>query len=143
MKQQEEYIENEESQIEDPNVNIEEEQDKEPIEEPKEEPNNRPLKALFTLLSGNFFQSREVTRYYKHLIVIAILFFLSISMKFWSLHLDMRHSQTSRHVQLLRERSVRLKEVRSSKMSNAAIESELKRRGIALQEANTPTKILD
>ncbi len=94
------------------------------------------------ILSGNILLREGVSKYYSQMILVAALFFVSIFVMFWSLHLDMRYSQLARSVQLTRERSVRLQELKYLKCSHSAISSELERRGIKISDPTRPTTII-
>ncbi|MFI3277548.1 MAG: FtsL-like putative cell division protein [Rikenellaceae bacterium] len=98
---------------------------------------------LWQLLSGNILVNRGISRYYRYLIAVAIMLFFSIFSMFYSLHLDMHYSNLSNDVQLLRERHLRLKTERYQRSSISAIERELKRRGIVLEEVQTPSTLLE
>ena len=84
-----------------------------------------------------------VSKYYPYLLTIAGMFLLSIMVMFWSLHLDMRYSQLSREVQVLRERSIRLQEQRYRRTTHSAILEELHRRGIELYDPLAPGEIIE
>ena len=85
--------------------------------------------------------------YYRYLICIAAMFFLSIVVMFSALHLDMRYSRVEREVQLLRERSIRLEEQRYRRTTCGPCSLEpvrlLRERGIELQDALTPSEIIE
>ncbi len=98
--------------------------------------------AFWQLVTGNILVNKGVARYYPHMIGLAVMFFLSIVVMFYSLHLDMRYTHLNREVQLLRERSLRMQSDRYQRSSHSSIIRELQRRGIELQEASNPsTKI--
>lgn len=131
-------------------VVVEDYADEEPIDEEvnytndqpeKPKKRNRIVEFIFLMLTGNVLTMREVSKYYSHMIVIALLFFLSIMVLFGALHLDVRYNQLANEVQMLRERSVRLKQLRSDKSSHAAVLEELDRRGIDLGESKQPAII--
>ncbi len=99
---------------------------------------------LFTaLMSGRILLSETVAKYYSHLILVAVAAFVSIFVMFWSLRVDMRHSALGSEVQLLRERSVRLRSESYSLSSHSAIVRELERRGITLKDARKPAVIIE
>ncbi len=103
----------------------------------------RKASAFWQLLSGNILVNKGVARYYPHMIGVAVLFFLSIMVMFYSLHMDMRYSRLDRDVQLLRERSLRFQSERFQQSSNSAIKLQLEKRGIKLEEAVEPSTIID
>ncbi len=127
----------------------EEQQQREFEEAEREAANAKEAKArrwrqstFWLLISGNILVRRGVSKYYSQMVLVAVIFFVSIFVMFWSLHLDMRYSDTARKVQLLREKSVRLQEMRYSKCSHSAITKELKRRGIDLADATQPAVVI-
>ncbi len=103
----------------------------------------RKASAFWQLISGNILVNKGVARYYPQMIMVAVMFFLSIVVMFYSLHMDMRYSRLDREVQLLRERSLRLQSERFQQSSNSAIKSKLEKRGIKLEEAVEPSTIID
>ncbi len=103
----------------------------------------RKASAFWQLISGNILVNKGVARYYPHMIGVAVLFFLSIMVMFFSLHMDMRYSRLERDVQLLRERSLRFQSERFQQSSNSAIKYQLEKRGIKLEEAVEPSTIID
>lgn len=113
----------------------------EAAERKREERRQRTI--FWQLISGSILLRRGVSKYYTQMILVAVMFFVSIFVMFWSLHLDMRYSDLSRENQLLREKSIRLQEMVHSKGSHSAISAELKRRGIELGDATRPATIID
>lgn len=103
----------------------------------------RQSNIFWQLMSGNILLREGVSKYYSQMILVAALFFVSIFVMFWSLHLDMRYSELSRTVQLTREKSIRLQEMKYLKCSRSAITSELERRGIDISEPTHPATIID
>ena len=71
------------------------------------------------------------------------MFFLSIVVMFWSLHLDMRYTRLERDVQKLRERSIRMQEQRYQRTTHSAIVRQLEARGIELYDPLVPGEIID
>ena len=71
------------------------------------------------------------------------MFFLSIVVMFWSLHLDMRYTRLERDVQKLRERSIRMQEQRYQRTTHSAIVRQLERGGIELYDPLVPGEIID
>lgn len=89
---------------------------------------------FYQLFSGSILQSSIVTRHYGHLIAIAVASLLSIMIMFATLYADIKYSRLEREVQLLRERSIRLREQLYQHTTHAAVVEELQKRGIKLQE---------
>ena len=103
----------------------------------------RRSSMLWQLFSGSILVRRGVSRYYPYLMTIAGVFFLSIVVMFWSLHLDMRYTRLEREVQKLRERSIRLQEQRFQRTTHSAIVEQLHARGIDLYDPQTPGEIIE
>ncbi len=103
----------------------------------------RKASAFWQLLSGNILVNKGVARYYPQMITVAVLFFVSIAVMFYSLHLDMRYTRLEREVQLLRENSLRFQSLRYQRSSHSSILEQLKTRGIDLEEAVAPSTLID
>ncbi len=103
----------------------------------------RKASTFWQVLSGSILVNRGVARYYPYMIAVAVMFFLSIAVMFYSLHMDMRYSRLERDVQLLRERSLRFQSERYQRSSHSAIMEQLERRGIKLEEAVAPSTLID
>ncbi len=108
----------------------------------EERQRKRQSNIFWQMISGTILLREGVSKYYSQMILVASLFFISIFVMFWSLHLDMRYSELARRVQLTRERSVRLQEMKYLKCSHSAISEELKRRGIELDDPTRPSTII-
>ncbi len=98
---------------------------------------------LWQLISGNILINKGISKYYRYLIAVAAMLFLSIFSMFYSLHLDMRYNRLTNEVQLLRERQLRLQSERYQRSSISSIVRELKRRGIELEEVQTPSTLIE
>lgn len=108
-----------------------------------EQREQRRLSSTFWLLfSGNILVKKGASEYYRYMICIAGMFFISIFVMFTALHLDMKYSRLAREVQMLRERSTRLQELRFRHTTHSAIVAELQKRGIALYDPVAPGEIL-
>lgn len=102
----------------------------------------RQSNAFWLFFSGNILVRKGVSRYYRHLAAIAVMFFLSIFVIFSVLRLDRKYARLEREVQLLRERSIRLQEQRYRITSHSSVAERLRERGIPLQDARTPSEII-
>lgn len=143
-EEREEDVDEQEQEQEQQNQNqTEEDEDEQSAEEGREKSRGERGGLFWMFISGNVLLWRGLTRYYGQMILVAFLFLISIVVMFWSLHLDMEYNHLSRSVQLLRERSVRLQEVRSSRLSHSAIVKELERRGIELHDPSTPATVIE
>ncbi len=103
----------------------------------------RKASTFWQLFSGTILVREGVSKYYPYMLCIAGMFFLSIAVMFWSLHLDMRYSRLENEVQKLRERSIRLQEQRYRRTTHSAIVAELQRRGIELYDPLAPGEIIE
>lgn len=119
----------------------EQEQEEEQARKARQEKRKRRL--FWQLLSGSILIREGSAPYYRYLLLIAAMFFASISVMFWSLHLDMRHARLEKEVLLLRERATKEAERRQMQTSHSAIEAEIVRRGLGLEDPPVPAKPLD
>ena len=100
-------------------------------------------RLFYQLFSGNILRSRSVKEHYGYLIAIAVASLVSIMVMFASLYADMKYSRMEREVQLLRERSIRLREQLYRRTSHQAVVEELQRRGIPLQEPRRRKEVVE
>ncbi|MDO4757766.1 MAG: hypothetical protein Q4A18_00710 [Rikenellaceae bacterium] len=110
------------------------------LEERRERRRRNPIYRLF---SGTILVGESAAKTYPYLLTIAAMFFLNIVVLFWSLHLDLRYSRLEREVQKLREKSIRLEELRYSRATHTAVSRELEKRGIVLQDPLRPGQIIE
>ncbi len=103
----------------------------------------RNASTFWQLVTGNILVNKGVARYYPHMIALAGMFFLSIMVMFYSLHMDMKYIRLEREVRLLRESSLRFQSLRFQRSSNSAILEQLSLRGISLEEASAPSTLID
>ncbi len=103
----------------------------------------RNASAVWQLLTGNILVNKGVSRYYPHMIIVAGMFFVSIMVMFYSLHMDMRYLRLEREVRLLRESSLRYQSLRYQQSSHSAIMKQLSKRGIVLEETTAPSTLID
>ncbi len=103
----------------------------------------RSANIIRQIATGSVLLNKGITQYYKFLIVIGVMFFLSIFVLFMSLHTDMRHARLEDEVQHLRERCVELQRERHIVTSYSSILDELQRRGIELHTPKGTTKTID
>lgn len=109
--------------------------------ERKEE--RRQSNLFWQLFSGKILVRKGATEYYRYMICIAVMFFVSIVVMFTSLHLDMKYARLDNEVRLLHERSIRLQEQRFLGTTHAVIAAELKRRGIELYDPVVPAETIE
>ena len=103
----------------------------------------RRSRLFYQLFSGSILQSSVVAKHYGHLIAVAVASLVSIMVMFASLYADMKYSRLEREVQLLRERSIRLREQLYQRTTHAAVVEELHKRGIPLQETRKRREIVE
>ena len=112
-------------------------------EERERRESRRRASTFWQLFSGSILVREGVSKYYPYMLTIAGMFFLSIVVMFWSLHLDMRYTRLERDVQKLRERSIRMQEQRYQRTTHSAIVRQLEARGIELYDPLVPGEIID
>lgn len=112
-------------------------------EERRRRAERRAGSTFWQIFSGTILLREGVSRYYPYMLCIAGMFFLSIVVMFWSLHLDMKYTRLEREVQVLRERSIRLQEQRYRRTTHSAVMEELRRRGIDLYDPPAPGEIIE
>ena len=112
-------------------------------EERERRERRRRSSTFWQLFSGTILVREGVSKYYPYMLTIAGMFFLSIMVMFWSLHLDMRYTRLERDVQKLRERSIRLQEQRYQRTTHSAIVEQLRARGIELYDPQAPGEIIE
>lgn len=103
----------------------------------------RRSRLFYQLFSGNILKNRSVTQHYQYLIAIAGAALVSIAVMFAALYADMKYSRLEREVQLLRERSIRLREQLYERSSHSAIVRELEKRNIKLQEPRKRKEVVE
>lgn len=102
----------------------------------------RRASTFWQLFSGTILVREGMSRSYPYLLTVAGMFFLSIAVMFWSLHLDMRYSRLERDVQKLRERSIRLREQCFRQTTHSAVVERLRERGLDLHDPETPARTI-
>ena len=120
-----------------------EEEEKAEEEERQRRERRRKASTFWQLFSGTILVHEGVSKYYPYMLTIAGMFFLSIVVMFWSLHLDMRYTRLERDVQKLRERSIRMQEQRYQRTTHSAIVEQLRARGIELYDPQAPGEIIE
>ena len=98
---------------------------------------------LWLLFSGSILMRSGMSKYYRYVLLIALMFFCSILTIFNALRLDKRFTQVEAETQLLRERSIRMQERRYRQTTHSAIVRRLKERGIDLRDPNNATEIIE
>lgn len=93
-------------------------------------------------LTGEILVRDEVAKFYNYVFYIALMFLLSIVTLFAALQLDTRCSKLEDEVQLLHERSIRIKEQRFHQCSHSAIIERLEQHGIELYDPLSPSNVI-
>ena len=99
-------------------------------EERERRERRRRSSTFWQLFSGTILVREGVSKYYPYMLTIAGMFFLSIMVMFWSLHLDMRYT-------------IRLQEQRYQRTTHSAIVEQLRARGIELYDPQAPGEIIE
>ena len=102
----------------------------------------RWLHGIRLVLTGEILIGDEMSRFYNYATYIALMFFLSIVTLFAALRLEMRRDALEREVELLHERSIRMKEQRCNLSSHSAIMQRLQERGIDLYDPFAPNNVI-
>lgn len=142
----EEEEDDEQTQIDDNDEEVsdaegDEESDEEGDEEGDEEP--QPSKSIWRhIVTGGFITSDGATQYYRYLVAIAIMCFISIFLTFMSLNADSEYRRKERYVSVLRERSV----LKSEERYRASSRDEVVRRlaeehGVVMVDQNNSQRI--
>ncbi len=127
----------EQTQIDDNDEEGDEESDEESEEEVQ------PSKSIWRhIVTGGFITSDGATQYYRYLVAIAIMCFISIFLTFMSLNADSEYRRKERYVSVLRERSV----LKSEERYRASSRDEVVRRlaeehGVVMVDQNNSQRI--
>jgi hypothetical protein len=106
--EEDEESEDEDEEIEDEDVDdeVDDESDEEESDEEEEE-QARPSRSIWKhIVTGGFITSDNASQYYRYLIAIAIMCFVSIFLTFMSLNADSEYRRKESELAVLRERSV-------------------------------------
>lgn len=102
----------------------------------------RWVRGIRLFLTGDILLDGEVSHFYNYVSYIALMFFLSIVTLFAALRLEMRRDGLEREVELLHERSIRMKEQRYRQCSHSAVMQRLQERGIELYDPLAPNDVI-
>lgn len=103
---------------------------------------SRIIGTVRLFLTGEILVKDEVAKFYNYVFYIALMFLLSIVTLFAALRLEMRCNKLEYEVQLLHERSIRIKEQRFHICSHSAIIERLEQRGIELYDPLSPSNVI-
>lgn len=120
----------------------EEDDDEESDEESDEEDENRSHSLWQHIITGGFIAGDNASQYYRYLIAIALMCFVSIFLTFMSLNADDEYRSKEKHVALLRERSVLKSEERYRVASRDEVVKRLDREyGIKMVEQESSQRM--
>ncbi len=102
----------------------------------------RWLTVIRLFLTGEILIKEDVAKFYNYASYIAMMFFLSIVTLFAALRLEMRCNKLEYEVELLHERSIRIKEQRCRQCSHSAVVERLEQRGIELHDPQSPSDVI-
>lgn len=118
----------------------EDEEDEEDEEEDEDE--NRSHSLWQHIITGGFIAGDNASQYYRYLIAIALMCFVSIFLTFMSLNADDEYRSKEKHVALLRERSVLKSEERYRVASRDEVVKRLDREyGIKMVEQESSQRM--
>ncbi len=109
----------------------------------QEQANRRNGKFWRQILSGRILVHDTVRENYRYLAAIAIMFFASIAVLFWTLSLNNTYTRLDTEVQLLHERSIRLQEQCYRHSSHSAVIERMHERGMELYDPLQPNEIIE
>lgn len=111
-------------------------------EEDEEEDENRSHSLWQHIITGGFIAGDNASQYYRYLIAIALMCFVSIFLTFMSLNADDEYRSKEKHVALLRERSVLKSEERYRVASRDEVVKRLDREyGIKMVEQESSQRM--
>ena len=119
-----------------------EENDEEDEDDEDEEDENRSHSLWQHIITGGFIAGDNASQYYRYLIAIALMCFVSIFLTFMSLNADDEYRSKEKHVALLRERSVLKSEERYRVASRDEVVKRLDREyGIKMVEQESSQRM--
>lgn len=127
---------------EDDEESEEEDDEEEDDDEEDEEDENRSHSLWQHIITGGFIAGDNASQYYRYLIAIALMCFVSIFLTFMSLNADDEYRSKEKHVALLRERSVLKSEERYRVASRDEVVKRLDREyGIKMVEQESSQRM--
>lgn len=103
-----------------------------------QEPRRERFKLIKQIFLGTILNSDHIRENYRYAVLIAGMLFLSIVMLFTSLSVYIRYTTLENEVRLLRERAIRMSELRYEQSSHSAVVRRLQERGIELKDPSEP-----
>jgi hypothetical protein len=122
--------------------NTEEEQTSEVEVEEEQEQSVKPKSIWQHITTGTLLTSGAV-QYYRYLIAIAVMCFLSIFLTFMSLNADREYRRLEKYATVLNERAVLKAEERYSLSSKSAVTERLKSYGIVLTDLSNDSRLIE
>lgn len=95
------------------------------------------------ITTGSFLTSSGARQYYRYLVAIAIMCFVSIFLKFMSLNADIEARRMEKEATVLRERAILFKEQRHNICTKSEIERILVEDGVELQDLSSNSRIIE
>lgn len=108
-----------------------------------EAPRRERFKLIKQIFLGTILNQDYIRENYRYAFLIAGMLFLSIVMLFSSLGAYIRYTNLDNEVRLLRERAIRMSEMRYEQSSHSAIVRRIKERGIDLADPVEQRELLD
>ena len=119
-----------------------EDEDEDEEEDDDDEDENRSHSLWQHIITGGFIAGDNASQYYRYLIAIALMCFVSIFLTFMSLNADDEYRSKEKHVALLRERSVLKSEERYRVASRDEVVKRLDREyGIKMVEQESSQRM--
>lgn len=122
--------------------NDDEEQTSEEEVEEEQEQSAKPKSIWQHITTGTFLTSGAV-QYYRYLIAIAVMCFLSIFLTFMSLNADREYRRLEKYATVLNERAVLKAEERYSLSSKSVVTERLKSYGIVLTDLSNDSRLIE
>lgn len=110
------------------------------VDEPMEV---RQTKSLWQHITTGSLLTAGAAQYYRYLIAIAVMCFLSIFLTFMSLNADREHRRKEKYATVLHERSVLKEEERYSLSSKAVVTRRLKEHGVELVDLSPKSRLIE
>lgn len=127
---------------EDDEESEEDDEEDEDEDDDDEEDENRSHSLWQHIITGGFIAGDNASQYYRYLIAIALMCFVSIFLTFMSLNADDEYRSKEKHVALLRERSVLKSEERYRVASRDEVVKRLDREyGIKMVEQESSQRM--
>ncbi len=118
-------------------------QEREQAQREEERRLKRKNSLIMMLISGDVLEREWLHKYYQYPLSIAVMFFVNIVVIFTMLGCEKKYARVESEVQLLRERSVRLQELRYRKTTHTAISDMVEERGLGLIDPKSSGVVIE